>query len=224
MSHHVARPPSVTERRYESSCICICASCHRTARRIGTRGRRISVGAITGRGEGRASALPMPNVEVSAPRSASVRTDSVGKFLLAALSPGRLDVSLSTTRLCAGAALDPGAADDTTEVDVTLDDRRAEAHRRRRAGRRPHLAPARRVRGAPQAGDRTLHHAPADRNAESGSAQRHGANGSGRDSHAGRRMVTPFCASRAIAQGELPAAVLRRRRSGERASTSTTCR
>ena len=63
---------------------------------------------------------PIPNVEVSAANVASVRTDSVGKFLLATLPPGALDVSFRRLAFSPVVLSILVPRDDTTEVDVTL--------------------------------------------------------------------------------------------------------
>lgn len=64
---------------------------------------------------------PIVNVEVSVPNtSASVRTDSVGKFLLTSLTPGMTDVSFRRLAFSPVLLSIQVPHDDTTEVDVTL--------------------------------------------------------------------------------------------------------
>jgi hypothetical protein len=77
-------------------------------------------GAITGVVKDDAGS-PIANVEVSVPSaSASVRTDSVGKFLLVSLAPGATDVSFRRLAFSPVVLSILVPHDDTTEVDVTL--------------------------------------------------------------------------------------------------------
>jgi Carboxypeptidase regulatory-like domain/TonB-dependent Receptor Plug Domain len=64
---------------------------------------------------------PITNVEVSVPRtSRTVRTDTAGKFLLSALTPGATDVSFRRLAFAPVVLSIIVPHDDTTEVDVTL--------------------------------------------------------------------------------------------------------
>jgi Carboxypeptidase regulatory-like domain/TonB-dependent Receptor Plug Domain len=79
-----------------------------------------STGAITGVVKDDLGA-PIANVEVSVLTArASVRTDSVGRFLLAALPPGATDVSFRRLSFAPIQLSILVPHDDTTEVDVTL--------------------------------------------------------------------------------------------------------
>lgn len=65
--------------------------------------------------------LPIPNVEVAAPKVATVaRTDSVGKFVLGSLPPGEVDITFRRLAFAPVVLMIQVPPDDTTEVEVKL--------------------------------------------------------------------------------------------------------
>lgn len=86
---------------------------------VGALGAQARLGAIAGTVKDDLGA-PIANVEVSVPSVATVRTDSVGKFLLASLPPGNADVSFRRLAFSPIVLAIVVPRDDTTEVDVTL--------------------------------------------------------------------------------------------------------
>lgn len=82
-------------------------------------GAQVRLGAIAGTVKDDLGA-PIANVEVSVPNVATVRTDSVGKFLLASLPPGSAEVSFRRLAFSPIVLAIQVPRDDTTSVDVTL--------------------------------------------------------------------------------------------------------